>query len=76
MVIALFDTVLFGGLIALGYFGYRYPEKVGRFFFAWSYTYFRDKGGREFVRWGSLLLGCLSIPLWLITVFIALGSDS
>jgi len=76
MLIPVVDTILFGGVIALGYFGYRYPDKIGRFFFAWSYTHFRDKGGRQFVRWGSLLLGFIGIFLLFASLLIAFGSDS
>jgi len=76
MLIPVIDTILFVGLVALGYFGRRYPDKAGPFFLPWCYTRIRDKGGREFVRGFSLWLGFLGVFFLFVTLLIALGSDS
>jgi len=76
MLIPVIDTILFVGLVALGYFGRRYPDKVGPFLLPWCYPHFRDKGGREFVRGFSLWLGISGIFLLFVMMLIAFGSDS
>lgn len=61
--------------MALGYVGFRKPDKLGPVFLLSAYTGLRDKGGREFIRAFGVMLGLVGFMFLLITLLIALGAD-